>query len=147
MDGIAEFLEAVRRHHLIAGRLRGVFHIAIGRRITTTDGRVLSTGVTWRDLSAQLKQLRFDKDLVKEIGADPDVLAPRDRQRMWYSAIGLAQVNSLEAYTQAEELVELLSPHGFLIGPSPSGRPESPASPADTPSSSSQPTKKSRKKS
>lgn len=143
MDGIVEFLEAVRRHHLVSGRLRGLFHIVIGRRITTTDGRILSTGITWRDLSVQLKQMRFDKNLVNELGADPDVLAPRDRQRMWYTAIGLAQVNSLEAYTQAEELVELLAPHGFLIGPSPSGRPE-PATPP--PDAAPLPEKKSRKK-
>lgn len=143
MDGIAEFLEAVRRHHLVAGRLRGVFHIAIGRKITTSDGRVLSSGVTWRDLSAVLKQLRFDKELVRELGAEPDELSPRDRQRMWYSAIGLAQVNGPAAFDQAEELVELLKPHGFQIGPSPSERPESPtAAPSASPPAEPKPKRK-----
>ncbi len=34
MDGIREFLEAVRDNGLAAGHLRGLFHVAIGRRIS-----------------------------------------------------------------------------------------------------------------
>lgn len=130
MEGIGEFLEAVRRNELVAGRLRGVFHIAIGRRITAADGRVLSAGITWRDLAVLLKQLRFDKDLAREVGVDPDVVAPRDRQRMWYSAIASARVNSPDAISQAEELIPRLESLGFQIGPPPGpGRVESPSPP------------------
>ena len=91
MDGLREFLEAVQEHGLVAGNLRGLFHATIGRRISRPDGTVLSTGVTWRELAALLKAMRFDKDLVTEIGADPEELSPRDRQRFWYAAIALAR--------------------------------------------------------
>jgi hypothetical protein len=94
MDGTRELLEAIRDNGLAAGRFRGVLHIAIGRKVTRPDGTVVSAGVTWRELARLLKQLRFDKDLVRELGADPEALAPRDRQRFWYSAIALARVDA-----------------------------------------------------
>lgn len=127
MDGIREFLEAVRDAGLATGHVRGLFHVAIGRRVSKTDGTVLSTGVTWRELAVWLKNLRFDKDLVAELGADPDTLSPRDRQRMWYSAIGLAKVDGAEAFAQAAKLTALVRPLGFVIGPPPTAAPvESP---------------------
>src|SRR5687767_15881564 len=86
MDGLREFLEAVREHGLVAGNLRGLFHVAIGRRISRPDGTVVSAGVTWRELANLLKGIRFDKDLVSEVGGNPEELSPRDRQRFWYSA-------------------------------------------------------------
>src|SRR5688500_16338897 len=86
MDGLREFLEAVREHGLVGGNLRGLFHVAIGRRITRPDGTVVSTGVTWRELSNLLKGLRYEKELVAEVGAEPEELSPRDRQRFWYAA-------------------------------------------------------------
>jgi hypothetical protein len=119
MDGLRSFLETLRDHNLIAGRLRGVLHVAIGRRVAKTDGTVLSTGVTWRELAALLKELRFDRAWVKEFADDPDVIAPRDRERFWYTAIGLARVDSKEAVAQAEKLAALVKPIGFVIGPSP----------------------------
>jgi hypothetical protein len=119
MDGLRTFLDALRDHHLIAGRLRGVLHVAIGRRVTTADGTVLSTGATWRALAALLKAARFDREWVREFGVDPNTLSPRDRERFWYSAIGLAQVDSPAAVAQAEKLVTLAKPLGFVIGPSP----------------------------
>jgi len=126
MDGTRELLEAVRDHGLAAGRFRGVLHIAIGRKVSRPDGTVVSTGVTWRELAALLKQLRFDKELVRELGADPDALAPRDRQRFWYSAIALARVDSPEALAEAERLVGPLKDLGFVIGPSPGAAPPPP---------------------
>src|SRR5688500_58091 len=87
MDGLRDFLEAVRQQGLAGGLLKGLFHVAIGRRISRTDGIVVSSGVTWRELSGLLKVLRFDKGLVAEIGVDPESLAPRDRQRFWYATI------------------------------------------------------------
>lgn len=124
MDGIREFLEAVRAHGLAPGRLRGVFHVAIGRRITRADGTVVSAGVTWRDLSAALKDLRFDKDLALEVGADPDELSPRDRQRFWYSVIALAQVNGARAAAEAEQLIAKVGPLGYAVGRAPVGTAE-----------------------
>src|SRR5947199_10377616 len=84
MDGLREFLETVRQRGLVAGNLRGLFHIAIGRRVTRADGTVVSTGLTWRELANLLKGMRYEKELVAEVGADPDELSPRDRQRFWY---------------------------------------------------------------
>jgi hypothetical protein len=119
MDGLSEFLERVRDHNLVAGHLRGLFHIAIGRRISTSAGELVSAGATWRELAVLLKHLRYDKDLVKEVGADPEALAPRDRQRYWYSAIALASPGSPEAAAAADKLIPLLKPLGYVIGPSP----------------------------
>lgn len=129
MDGIREVLETIRRYNLAPRRLRGVFHIAIGRRIAKPDGTVLSQGITWRQLAAELKAARFDKDLVSELGIDPDTLSPRDRERFWYSAIGLAKVDSLEARQQADALTVLLLPLGFVVGPVPGASSELPTRP------------------
>ena len=90
MDGIREVLEAALHKGLIGGNFRGLLHIAIGRTITRPDGTPLSKGLTWREVAALLKLLKFDRELVREFGADPDQLAPRDRERFWYSAIAAA---------------------------------------------------------
>lgn len=121
MDGIRELLQAVLDRNLASGHLRGMLHIAIGRKITKPDGSVVSTGVTWRELAGLLKLLRFDKDLVEELGVDPESLAPRDRQRFWYSTIALARVDSPEAMTDAEHLIAPLAELGFVVGPAPTG--------------------------
>jgi hypothetical protein len=121
MDGIREFLSAVRDAGLAAGNFRGLLHIAIGRRITRGDGSSVSTGVTWRALAAELKHLRFDTDLVREFGTDPDTLAARDRERFWYSAIALSRVDTPEAVADADRLAAKLKPLGFLVGPAPAG--------------------------
>lgn len=128
-----EFLDAVRGHGLVSGRLRGLFHTAIGRRVGLTNGTVLSTGITWRELAGLLKDLRFDKELVRELGANPEDLAPRDRQRFWYSAISLAQVNGRQAFAEAEQLAGLVKPLGYTIGPPPTGAGEAPPPPPPKP--------------
>ncbi len=120
MDEVQAFLEAVSSKGLATGRIRGLLHILIGRRISKSDGTVISTGLTWRQLAALLKQAKFNKDHVHELGADPDALAPRDREKMWYVAIGLAKVDSLEAMAQADQLVPLIETLGYTVGPSPS---------------------------
>ncbi|HJZ59830.1 MAG TPA: hypothetical protein VKE74_33115 [Gemmataceae bacterium] len=131
MDGIREFLEAVRAQGLAAGHFRALLHIAIGRRVTKADGTAVSTGLTWRELAGLLKLLRFDKELVRELGVDPETLAPRDRQRFWYSAIALARVDSPEALAEADRLAGRLKELGFVIGPAPAAlNPPPPSSPA-----------------
>ena len=119
MDGLRDLLEQVRDKNLAAGHLRGLFHVAIGRRVTTSTGALVSAGATWRELAALLKHLRYDKDLVAEVGADPEELAPRDRQRFWYSAIALARPDTSEAIADAEKLIPLLKPLGYMVGPPP----------------------------
>ena len=117
MDGIREALEKARG--LAVGRFRGLLHIAIGRRIAKPDGTVISTGMTWRTLAPILKELRYDRELVRELGADPDALAPRDRERFWYSAIALARVDSPDAAAAAESLVPEFKKLGYIVGPNP----------------------------
>ncbi len=121
MDGIRELLSAIRDAGLAVGNFRGLLHIAIGRTVTRPDGTTVSTGLTWRTLAGELKSLRFDTELVRELGADPDELAARDRERFWYSAIAMARVDSAEAVAAAEQLVAPLKNLGFLVGPAPAG--------------------------
>lgn len=119
MDEIRGLLERIDENKLAKGRLAGVFHVLIGRRVSKADGTVISTGLTWRQLASVLKAAKFDKDLVQELGVDPDTLAPRDREKMWYLAIGLARVDSIGAIAQADQLVPLLKTLGYVVGPSP----------------------------
>jgi hypothetical protein len=119
MEGLREFLEAVRQNQLARGHFRALLHVAIGRRITRSDGTVLSNGVTWRQLSELLRLIRWDKELVREIGLNPDDLPPRDRQRYWYAAILAAKVDSAEARAAGDAYVRLAAKLGFAIGPGP----------------------------
>lgn len=119
VGGIREFLEAARVAGLATGHFRGLLHIAIGRKITRPDGTTLSLGITWRELAPLLKELRFDRELVREYGADPETLAPRDRERFWYSAIAQAHVDTAEASREADLIIGDLKKLGFVVGPNP----------------------------
>lgn len=130
MDRIREILWAARDAGLVAGHFRGLLHTAIGRKITRPDGTVISVGVTWRELAAELKALRFDITLVAELGADPEVLAARDRERFWYSAIALAHVDSPEAFAEADKLAPKLAALGFIVSAGPAGATPTTSSPA-----------------
>lgn len=121
MDGIRDLLEAARANGLIAGRFRGLLHVAIGRTVTKPDGTKVSSGVTWRALAALLKAIRLDPEIGREAGADPETLSPRDRERYWYAVIALARVDSPEAVAEAEKLVTPLKDLGYLVAPPPSG--------------------------
>jgi hypothetical protein len=123
MDGIRDLLEAARTNGLVTGRFRGLLHIAIGRTVTKPDGTRLSGGLTWRQVAALLKALRFDPELGRELGADPEKLSPRDRERYWYSVIALAQVDSADAVAQAEKLITPLKDLGYVVAPGPAGAP------------------------
>lgn len=126
-SGIREFLEAARDSGVASGRFRGLLHIAIGRRVSRANGSVISSGVTWRELAPLLKELRYDRELVRQFGADPDTLAPRDRERFWYSAIAQAGVDTAEASAEADGLIGELKKLGFLVGPNPSAAEKKPA--------------------
>jgi hypothetical protein len=123
MDGIRELLEAARTAELPAGRFRGLLHIAIGRTVSKPDGTKLSAGLTWREVATLLKNLRYDTELGREVGADPDTLSPRDRERYWYAVIALARVDSAAAVTEAEKLIGPLKDLGFVVTPPPGGTP------------------------
>jgi hypothetical protein len=115
MEGAREFLEQMRQHQLVKGYLRGLLHALIGRKISRADGTVLSTGLTWRQLAELLKQIRWDREWVRELGLDPDELPPRDRQRFWYVAIGAAQIDSPDASAAADRLARKTAAFGYVI--------------------------------
>ncbi len=119
MDGPHIVLETIRHHRWAVGRVRGLFHLAIGRKLARADGTVLSTGVSWRELAQILKALKFDRELVKELGLDPEMVSPKDREKFWYMAISQAKVDSEQARREADALGGLLKPLGFVVGPAP----------------------------
>ena len=65
------------------------------------------------------KRLRWDREMVRELGLDPADLPPRDREKFWYAAIGRAGVVSPEASASADALVEPLRALGYEVGPAP----------------------------
>jgi hypothetical protein len=122
MDSLRELLEAVRAKDVVRGRFRGLLHILVGRRITAADGTLISAGMTWRDVAALLKRLRWDREAVRELGLDPAQLPPRDRERYWYTAIARAGIDSPEAVAEANQLVEPLKELGYIVGPAPKAK-------------------------
>lgn len=139
MDGIREVLEAARDRGLLSGNFRAFLHIAIGRTVSRADGSVISKGLTWRELAALLKLLRFDRELVREFGADPDQLAPRDRERFWYSAIAAAHVDSREAIAEANRVISPLKGLGYVVGMAPSSLSAAPTAATHPPEQKAKP--------
>ena len=121
MEPLREFLNAVRHHGTVRGHLLGLLHILIGRRVTHTDGTLVSGGMTWRELAAVFKQLRWDREAVTELKLDPAGLPPRNRERFWYTAIAHAGVASAAAKADADRLVGPLKALGYVVGPAPGG--------------------------
>ncbi|MEZ6139093.1 MAG: hypothetical protein R3B84_00845 [Zavarzinella sp.] len=115
MEGLAEFLETIRSRHLHLGYFRALLHICVGRKIMRADGTLLSSGVTWRQLAELLKNIRWDKESVRELGLNPDDLPPRDRYRYWYTAIGAAGIDSHACKQEAETFAQVLLLNGFTI--------------------------------
>jgi hypothetical protein len=119
MDLLREFLEDLNRRGLVQGHFLGLLHLLIGRRVEKADGTVISNGLTWRDLAALLKRVRWDKDAVTELGLNPADLPPRDRQRYWYTAIAQAHVDSAQATQVGTALADQLARVGYRLGPPP----------------------------
>ncbi len=119
MEGLREFLEAVRQNQLARGHFAALLHVCIGRRIARADGTVLSHGTTWRQLADLLRVMRWDKDLVRELGLNPDDLPPRDRQRYWLAAILAAGVDGLPARSAGDDFARRVASLGFTVGPAP----------------------------
>jgi hypothetical protein len=117
MDRLRDFLEAVRAQGLAEGNLRGLLHVLVGRRITAADGTLVSAGLTWREVAALFKRLRWDPEAVRELGLDPATLPPRDRQRYWYTAI--AQADLAAAGAAADQFVEPLGRLGYVVAAAP----------------------------
>jgi hypothetical protein len=119
MDALYAFLEHVRKCGQARGNFLGLLNVFIGRRIENPPGTVISTGLTWRSLAALLKKLRWDREAVKELGLDPKLLPPRDRERYWYMAIGQAHIDSEKAIEAGDRLAQVLQSAGCRIVPGP----------------------------
>jgi hypothetical protein len=119
MDRLREFLDAVEQHGLARDNFLGLLHILIGRRVSLTDGTPVSAGLTWREVAAQLKRARWDRDAVRQLGLERARLPPRDRQRFWYTAIRLAGVDAPAARAAGDRLAEALAGVGYTVGPAP----------------------------
>lgn len=119
MDVLREFLDDLQRRGLASGLFLGMLHVLIGRRVARADGTVVANGLSWRDLAAMLKKVRWDKDAVKELGLEPAALPPRDRQRYWYTAIARAGVDSAAAQRAGDAFAERLRGAGYVVGTPP----------------------------
>lgn len=116
---VQDFLEEAKQRHYAKSNFIGLLHILIGRRISRSDGTVISSGMTWRELAAHLKKVRWEKERVNELGLNAQDLPTRDRERYWYSAIARAKVDSPAAIQAGDKLAELLRKKGYEIGPPP----------------------------
>ena len=119
MDVLATLLDEIKQQGLAQGNLLGFFHVMIGRRISKTDGTVLSAGLAWRELANYLKKARWEPEGVRELGLEPDDLPPRDRQRYWYGAIARAGVDSPKARQAGDAFAKKLDALGYTVGPAP----------------------------
>ncbi len=118
MSGTLQFLNVLVEHQLAKGLLRGALHVVIGRTVVrTADSTVLCAGISWRELALLLKKSNFDRNLARDFGADPDTLHPKDREKFWYSVIGMARVDSTAAREEADTLAKLIVPYGLHIEP------------------------------
>jgi hypothetical protein len=115
MDALRGLLEDMKQHALQRGHTLGLFQLLIGRQIRKADGTPVARGLSWRELAALLKKVRWDKRGVVELGLDPAALPPRDRQHYWYAAISKARVDSAEARKAGDVLVALLKPLGYHV--------------------------------
>jgi hypothetical protein len=115
MDALRGFLVDLKQHGLEQGHTLGLFQLLIGRRIQKADGTAVALGMSWRELAAVLKKVRWNKEVVRELGLDPESLPPRDRQQYWYFAIGQARVDSPEATRAGDALAALLQLLGYRV--------------------------------
>jgi hypothetical protein len=119
MDALPTFFDYLKKKGLTKGHYLGFIHVLIGRRISREDGTLISAGLGWRAVASWLKKARWDPEVVREVGQDPDALPPRDRQRFWYSAIAQAGVDSAAAGAAGDRFAEVLAAHGYLVGSAP----------------------------
>jgi len=119
MDALSTFLDAQKKKIHSGAHFLGLLNVVIGRRITAKDGTVVAQGVSWRELAGALKRLRWDPELVRDLGLEPNELPPRDRQRFWYTAIARAHVDGPEAAKAGDRFAEVLRKQGYDVGTGP----------------------------
>jgi hypothetical protein len=119
MDTLPHFFDFLKKKGVAKGHFLGFLHVLIARRIAQSGGAQLSNGMTWREVSAWLKKVRWDPEAVRELGQDPDMLPPRDRERFWYSAIARAAIDSPSAAEAGDRFAEILRERGYEVGSPP----------------------------
>jgi hypothetical protein len=119
MDRLRQFLDDVKQRGLAPGHFLGLLNVLIGRRLALEDGTAISAGLTYREVAALLKRLRWEREAAAEVGIDPAALPPRDRERYWYQVIVQAHVDSPQAIAAGEALAERLRAAGYVVGPAP----------------------------
>ena len=119
MDALSTVLEKLKKGGKTRGHLLGLLNVLIGRTITAKDGTVVSRGLTWREMAATLKRLRWEPDQVEELGLKPKDLPPRDRHRFWYATIAQAHVDSSDAAAAGDRFAEVLRKLGYEAGSGP----------------------------
>src|SRR5437016_1396363 len=97
MDARIQLLNDIKNRDLARGHFLGLLNLLIGRRIERSDGTLVSNGMTWRELAALLKRVRWSKEAVEELPLQHADFAPRDRERFWYTVIAHAGVDSERA--------------------------------------------------
>lgn len=115
MGGLEEFLTECKKQNLAQGEFLGLLHIAIGRKLTKTDGTLLSAGITWRELSHLLKKLRWPVEAIKDLGLKEEDFPPRDRERFWYSVLARAGVDTDQARQSADRLAKKMKAAGYVL--------------------------------
>lgn len=115
MEPVDEFLTVLRGRQMVSGHFAGLLHLLIGRTLVRADGQVVSTGLTWRTMADVLKNLRFDRELVRELGLDPDSLPPRDREKFWFAAILRGGMTTPRVRANADALAALLPNLGYRV--------------------------------
>jgi hypothetical protein len=119
MDGLQALFKVLKDSDYANGNFLGLLNVLVGRRITDARGTVITTGLTWRELSEWLRKTRWDREAVRELGLDPATLPPRQRQRFWYAALSQAQLSSNRATLAGDRLAKALQSAGYLVGPAP----------------------------
>jgi hypothetical protein len=114
MTPLHQLLEHLRDHPLAVGRFRGLLYVLVGRRLRQGE-TLISSGLTWRELAALLKKVRWPPEAVRELGIDPAELPPRDREKFWYQAINRAGLTDPAARQQGEELFAELAAAGYHL--------------------------------
>ena len=129
MDKLGHFVQLLESRKVLNAKLRGAFHVLVGRKIHDASGAEVSGGATWREVAALFRDLRIDVQLIGQLGLDPTTVSPRDRGRCWYSAIAAARPDSAEARDEAEQVIAALTPLGYRFGPAPAASKPSLSSP------------------
>jgi hypothetical protein len=122
MDQLREMLATIEARGFARGNFLGLLHILIGRRIISGDGQLVSAGLSWREVAALLKRVRWDRTAVTELGLDLTALPPRDRERFWYAAIVRAAVDSASAVAAGDRLADDLRDSVYRVSPAPAGK-------------------------